>query len=166
MLNWREVTQQLHASDFFFNRMIFLRFFYADNFHTHFLRILYKKYFEAVNTQWFINLFAMFIIIRYIIKKESTENDGGWSKWWFITKHTNWIWNFIRVVKDSLLWNLKLFSDVGLSEISNAHIISYFYLQYLTPLYKFWLATDLRKVRIHHGLLGKYGRRKKFFEFF
>ena len=46
------------------------------NFHTHFLRILYKKYFEAVNTQWFINLFAMFIIIRYIIKKESTENDG------------------------------------------------------------------------------------------
>ena len=47
------------------------------NFHTHFLRILYKKYFEAVNTQWFINLFAMFIIIRYIIKKESTENDGG-----------------------------------------------------------------------------------------
>ena len=68
------------------------------NFHTHFLRILYKKYFEAVNTQWFINLFAMFIIIRYIIKKESTENDGGWSKWWFITKHTNWIGNFIRVV--------------------------------------------------------------------
>ena len=47
------------------------------NLHTHFLRILYKKCFNAVNTQWFINLFAMFIIIRYIIKKESTENDGG-----------------------------------------------------------------------------------------
>ena len=80
----------------------------------------------------------MFIIIRYIIKKESTENDGddqngGSLPSTRIGYETFLEWLILTIMKFQIVCPI----DVGLSEISNAHIISYFYLQYLTPLYKF-----------------------------